>query len=318
MIIIFVIIALVLAINMGVSGFTVSFAPSYGSNIISHKRAVFLYTGCVLLGGVLIGVRVVDTLVNKLSSFNSHPLSGGIIILSCTITIALSNLLKVPQSTSFVTVASFVGAGLYSAGVNWYVVGKIIFFAFFLSLASLLLTIAIKRKFYPPHSKNIKFYENFFIHRQKLKSFIIFQNIYAAFAIGTNNVANVVAPLLRVAPLNIYQAFFVVAVFFGLGAFLYGGKMIHSVSREIIPLGEFSATLISSITATLVIIASFLGLPTPYVQLSLFSLIGVSCVKDGLKCTIEKNIIKKMFWVWIIIPVFTVFLTYFLNRIILK
>ena len=94
--------------------------------------------------------------------------------------------------------------------------------------------------------------------------------------------------------------------------------MISSVSKDIVPVGEFSASIVSFITATFVLIASFLGLPTPYVQFTTFSLLGISCVKDGFRNTSEKTIVKRILWVWILVPLFTVLLSLGLHFVFFK
>ena len=105
--------ALFLAVNMGVSGFAVSFAPSYGSRVLSKAKAALLYAFCVFAGSVLIGPRVVQTLAEKISLQEINIVSGFLVLLAAAFAMFLSNLLKIPQSTSFVTVASFTGAGLF-------------------------------------------------------------------------------------------------------------------------------------------------------------------------------------------------------------
>jgi len=310
-----IIISVFLALNMGVSGFSVSFAPSYGSRLLNKKRAAFLYGIFVFLGGVLIGPRVVYTLVNKISLQQVNPVSGLLILFSAGVMMFLSNLLKVPQSTSFVAVASFLGAGLFYKKVNWQTIILILAVAVIFSALSFIITLFIKKQIYPPKPGNLKLYENFYIHRNKFKKFIIITDIYSAFGIGTNNVANVIAPLAASMPINPILALAIAGPLFGVGAYISGEKVINTVSREIVPIGEISATIISFITASFVIIASLLGLPTPYVQFTTFSLLGISCVKDGLKATLNKSIVKKILWVWILIPIATTLLSYILHFI---
>jgi len=305
LIIIVLSLAVFLALNMGISGFSVSFAPSFGSNVLNKNRATLLYGLCVIAGGCLVGPRVIETLAKKISYVELGLLSSGIIIASSAITMFLSNVLKVPQSTSLVTVASFVGAGLFYGRVNWHTVGRILVFAVVFSIISLILTIFIKRKIYPPREGNLKFYENVFVHRQKFKKFIIIHDMYAGFSVGTNNVANVAAPLTGLLGMGNIFWLFIMSPFFGLGAYFAGERVIKSVSKDIIPVGEFSASVVSFITATFVLIASLLGLPAPYVQFTTFSLLGISCVKDGFKATAEKSIVKRILWVWVLVPVFT-------------
>lgn len=316
MIIVLLITSVFLALNMGVSGFSVSFAPSYGSNVLSKNKAALLYGICVILGACLIGPRVAETLTRKISYAQLGVFSATIIVVSCAITMFLSNRLKVPQSTSFVTVASFLGASIYYGKVNWSTIGSIVAFAVAFSLVSFGLTIIIKRMIYPPHEGNLKFYETFFVHRSKFRKFVIFHDMYAGFSVGTNNVANVVAPLAISLGTGNLLLFLIISPLFGLGSYLWGERVIRSVSKDIIPVGEFSASIVSFITATFVLLASILGLPTPYVQFTIFSLLGISCVKDGLDHTKGKSVVKRIFWVWILVPVFTALLSFALHVVL--
>ncbi len=313
-----ILVAAFLAMNMGVSGFSVSFAPSFGSNVLKKNRAALLYGICVIAGACLVGPRVAETLTRKIACTQLNAVSSGIILVSCAVTMFLSNVLKVPQSTSFVTVASFVGSGLFYGRVNWHTIGKILLFALIFSVISFAITVIIKRKIYPPRQGNIRFYEKFFIHRDKFKKFIVFHDMYAGFSVGTNNVANVVAPLAASLGMGNIFWFLAISPLFGLGAYFWGERMINSVSKNIIPVGELSASIVSFITATFVLIASFLGLPTPYVQFTTFSLLGISCVKDGFRNTSEKSIVKRILWIWVLVPLFTVLLSFCLHIIFSK
>ena len=313
-----ILVSVFLAMSMGVSGFSVSFAPSFGSSVLKKNKAALLYGLCVIAGACLVGPRVVETLVRKISYTPLNAVSSGIILTSCAITMFLSNTLRVPQSTSFVTVASFVGSGLFYGKVNWHTVEKILAFAVIFSVVSFILTIIIKRKVYPPRQNNLSFYEKFFVHKDKFKKFIVFSDMYAGFSVGANHVANVVAPLVVLLGMGNLLLLLVISPLFGLGAYFWGEKLIHSVSKDIIPVGEFSASIISSITATFVLIASFLGLPTPYTQFIIFSFLGISCVKDGFKNSSEKLMVKRILWVWILVPLFTVLLSFCLHFIFFR
>jgi sulfate permease len=304
-----------LAANMGVSGFSVSFAPSYGSGILSRNKAVIAYSISVIAGGLLLGPRILETLLHKLSSSPISNLSGTMILISCALTMFVSNWLGVPQSTSFVTVAGFAGAAAYTSHVNLHIIGKIIGVAALFSVLSISLTIFINRFFYPPRPGNFFIYEKLLSNRGKFKRFIILHDIYAGFCVGTNNIANVVAPLIVFWRFPAIGLFVLVGFFFGLGAFFWGNKVLQSVSKEIVPVGEFSGSIVSFITATFVLIASSLGLPTPYVQFTTFSVLGVSAVKDGIRATMSKGIVKRIFIVWLLVPICTFMLSYGLHAL---
>ncbi|MFN3966387.1 MAG: anion permease [Endomicrobiia bacterium] len=312
------IISIFLGMNMGTSGFSISFTPSYGSGLLTRTKASLFYTIFVLIGGILIAPRVVSTLTTKISytSFGEH--SGLIIIISSALMMFITNLLKIPQSTSFITVSAFTGAAFYYRQVNYYTIIKIFYVAVLFCILAFLVTYFIKKIFYPPRNSNFWLYEKSVVHNDKLKKFIIWTNCYSAFAVGTNNIANVVAPVLLSISMKLEFLILIIGVCFGLGAFIFGKGVINTVSKEIIPIGQISAGIISLVTSSFVIVASLLGLPTPYVQFTTFSVLAISSVKDGFYLTYKKSVVQKIFFVWFAVPVLTFLLSYLLHFLFIK
>jgi len=317
-IILLIIMGIFLAINMGASGFSISFTPSCGSNLLKRNQAVVLYTVFLLVGAMLIGPRVVETLTRKISQQQISGSSGLIILISAVITMFTANLLKIPQSTSFITVSAFAGVGLFHHQLNWFTILKIFYIALIFSFLAYLSAYLIGSVFYPPRNNNLRFYEKVFIHRNKLRRFIIWTDCYSAFAVGTNNVANVVAPLLAVLSVDPLILLATTAPFFGLGGYTFGKGVLHTISKEIVSLGEISAGIISLVVSSFVVIASLLGLPTPYVQFTTFSVLAISSLKDSFNVTFKKNIVKRIFVVWVIIPLLTVTISFILHQLFLK
>jgi len=305
------VVSIFLALNMGASGFAVSFTPSYGSGILGRKWAVILYTIGVLVGAFLFGERVVTTLASRLIKGGGNPWSSVSILLSATVMMFLTNLAKIPQSTSFVMVGAFTGAGLFYGKTDFYKLGEIFVVAMVFSFISFMLTFLVMKNFYPPREKNLYLYEKMFINSSVLRKWIIGTDCYSAFAVGTNNVANVVAPLLvAYGDLNAVWLLLCFAPLFGLGGWILGKGVITTVSKNIIPLGEISAGVISLITSSFVILASILGLPTPYVQFTTFSVLAVSAIKDGITATAKKDMVRRILFAWIIVPFLTGVISY--------
>jgi len=317
-IILLIIIGIFLAMNMGASGFSISFTPSCGSNLLKRNQAVVLYTVFLLVGAMLIGPRVVETLTRKISQQQISGSSGLIILISAVITMFTANLLKIPQSTSFITVSAFVGVGLFYHQLNWFTILKIFYIALIFSFLAYLSAYLIGSVFYPPRNNNLRFYEKVFIHRNKLRRFIIWTDCYSAFAVGTNNVANVVAPLLAVLSVDPLILLATTAPFFGLGGYTFGKGVLHTISKEIVSLGEISAGIISLVVSSFVVIASLLGLPTPYVQFTTFSVLAISSLKDSFNVTFKKTIVKRIFVVWVIMPLLTATISFLLHQLFLK
>lgn len=163
--------------------------------------------------------------------------------------------------------------------------------------------------------QNLKFYEKFHLHRSKFQKWVIGHDVYAAFGVGSNNVANVVAPICTATAIVPVFGLLMMAPFFALGAYFFGEKMIRSLSKDIVPLGEISASIVSFTTATFVLLASIMGLPAPYAQFSTFALLGVSCAKNGVHATFSHNLVKRVFWIWLVVPLLTTGLSYMLHVI---
>ncbi|MCM8798939.1 MAG: inorganic phosphate transporter, partial [Candidatus Omnitrophica bacterium] len=282
--ILLLIISIFWAMNMGASGLAVSFAPSVGSNIIKKNMAIVLFTILVLIGALSVGERVAKTLSSKIISpeFITPPVVL-VILFSASMALFLANIFKIPQSTSIIIVSSFIGAGLYFKSLNLFLIGYLILVWVGVSFFSYFLTYLIARKIYPPRQKNLIFYERFFCHQDKLKKWTLFTDFYSAFGIGTNNVANVVGPLMAANIVNPGVGFLIFSFVFGLGGLILGKGILNTVSKEIVPLGTISASVVSLVVSTFIITCSLLGLPAPYVQFSSLSILAIHTVKE------EKN-----------------------------
>ncbi len=307
-------VVLFFAINMGASGIAPSFASIYGGRLIKKKKALLLFGVFVIFGAVFLGRNVALTLGKSLVPKEFISFDVVLIILgAATLGLFLANILKIPQSTSQVTVGAIVGAGLYFRHLNLATLFlKIIPMWVILPLLSYFLTLLIYRRIYPPEHDNLHIYQKLFANERKLRFSALAVSCYVAFAIGTNNVANAVGPLFGAGILNILPGLVLVAPIFGIGAWVLGKGTLETAGREIVPLGLFSSTLVSFVTATLLIFASILGIPQSLVQLNLSSIFAVSCLKNGHKYTWDQHIIQKTFIIWFITPLVSLAISFLL------
>lgn len=305
---------------MGASGIAPSFAANWGGKLIKKKNALILFGLFVILGGVCLGKNVAVTLGKNLIPQEFINLDVVLIVLlSATLSLFLANLLKIPQSTSQVTVTSIIGAGLYFKHLNVHMLFfKILPMWIILPLLSYALTFLLYNNIYPPEHDNLHIYQKIFAHSKKLRISSLITSCYVAFAIGTNNVANAVGPLFGAGLIDIACGMILISPLFGIGAWLMGKGTLETAGLEIVPLGLVSSTLVSFVTATLLIFASVLGIPQSLVQLNLASIFAVSCVKNGHRYTLDQHITRKTFTVWIITPLLTVVISYLLSGLFLK
>lgn len=305
---------------MGASGIAPSFAAIYGGKLIKKKKALLLFGIFVILGAVFLGKNVALTLGKNLLPAEFINFEVTLIILSSAASgLFLANVLKIPQSTSQVTVCAIIGIGLYFKRLYMKILlVKIFPMWIVLPLAAYILTFLLYRNIYPPRHSNLHLYQKLFAHGKKIKLSALIVSCYVAFAIGTNNVANAAGPLFGAGILGIYPGLFLIAPLFTIGAWLMGRGTLQTAGKEIVPLGLVSSTLVSFVTATLLIFASLLGIPQSLVQLNLASIFAISSLKHGHRQTLDHHIARKTFFVWMLTPLLSVALSYGLASLFLK
>jgi phosphate/sulfate permease len=317
---ILIFLVLFFAMNMGASGIAPSFAAIYGGKIIRKKYALGLFGVFVVFGAILLGRNVTLTLGKGLLPQEHINFDVVLIILgSAALSLFVANLVKIPQSTSQVTVSAIVGVGMYLKQLCVKtLLFKVLPMWIILPLVSYVLTFFLYRKFYPPVHGNLHFYEKIFANEKNLRWVAIGISCYVALAIGSNNVANAVGPLYGGGIIGVGTGLLMVAPLFGLGAGFLGNGPLETAGKEIVPLGLVSSTLISLVTATLLIYASWMGVPQSLVQLNLASVFAVGCVKNGHRYTLDQRITRKTFLVWAITPLISLCVSYLLSFLILK
>jgi sulfate permease len=310
--------AIFFSMNMGGASFAASFAAAYGGKILSRKKSAILFVIFVILGSLIFGQGVALTLGNKIIPSNFITTKALIIIFfSAGISMFVANLMKIPQSTSLVTVASIAGVGVFYKQLILKTILFLIPFWIGLPIASYLLTYYLTGYFYPPRKKNYWVYEKFINHKEKLKVFVVIMSCYNAFSVGTNNVANVVGPLLSVTNLSMLNALFIFALVYGLGGFVFSGP-IKTMGNKIVPLGLLTASIVSFVSGSLMIFASAFSVPQSFVMLKMGAVFAVASLKDGHQATFKNPVTLKTFYTWTINPILTFIFSYGLALIFLK
>ncbi|MBI5573329.1 MAG: inorganic phosphate transporter [Elusimicrobia bacterium] len=314
-IIILFLVVIFFAINMGGSGIAPSFAATYCSNILTKKKAILLFGFFVVVGAVFLGYNVTKTLGGGILPGRYFDINIVLIVLfSASFGLFFANILKIPQSTSWTTVFSIVGSGLAIGNINFTKFILIVPFWILLPVVSYFLTLFVHKIIYPPKFNNLWLYEKFFANEKALKKLSIIASCYVAFAIGSNNVANAVGPLVAAGIIkNSTLGLFAVGLIFIVGAGIIGKNTMRTVGQEVVPFGLISATLTNFITATLLIFASIMGIPQSLVQLNAASIFAISHSKNGFYHTASHKTTRKIFFVWLVSPVIAFVSSFFLT-----
>ena len=324
------IIAMFLAITMGGSGTSPSFSAAYGANLIRKDLIPGLFGIFVLLGAIIAGKNVVLTTGRGILPAETMTIAiTTIVLISVAISLLFANLLGIPQSTSQCTVLSLTGSAVY---LDMLQTKKLLFEIIptwiILPIISFIIVYIIGKFIYKPLKKKGLFdFKNFSKH-SLLKWFVIITSCYVAFAIGSNNVANASGPIvsmvinkLNIEPSNnnfiliMLLATLIIAPCFGIGSAFFGHKIVKTTGKEIVEFGPLGASVVSLVTASLLLLASVIkGIPTSLVQLNTCAIIALGITKIGWKKIIfSGSTVKKLLIVWIIAPIFSLLLSYLLT-----
>jgi len=324
-------VAMFLGLNMGGSGTAPSFATAYGSGIIRRSLIPGLFGIFVLLGALFAGKNTAVTLGKEiLPAVSLDYTLTTIILFSVALSLLFANLIGVPQSTAQTTVVALVAPAHYVGQLNthkllyeilptWVVMPIIAFgLMYFISRV-------FSRKF---DLKNPGYFNT--VKRQNIFSWVVIAtSCYVAFSIGSNNVANAAGPItsmitneLHIIPtsqnfvLIMILCTLIIAPVFAIGSSIFGHKLMVKTGTAIIGIGKVEASIISFITASLLLTASLTrGIPTSLVQLNTFAILALSVSKVGWKETFSKKIVKQFWMIWLISPLIAFVLSYFLTSL---
>ncbi len=295
--------AALLAVNMGASGVAPSFASVLGAEMASRKRILLAYGACVVAGAVLLGGRVTNTLGTSIAPREAFtPEVTVAVLVSIGLALLLANLLKIPQSTAWVTVLAGVGVGAHRGTLNLHTLYARLLPAWvLLPLAGYALTYAAMRALYPLRASNIALHERLKRNRGALRVLAIGGGCYVAVANGSNNVANIVGPLSASGLVSASLGLLLVAPIFGVGAALVRGPA-DTMGKGIVPFGPVTAALTSVVVGSLLLFASSQGIPQSLVQLQAACVLAVSRVKEGSFELMPQTELGKVLGVWLGAP----------------
>jgi phosphate/sulfate permease len=324
-------VAMFLGINMGGSGTAPSFATAYGSGILRRTFIPGLFGIFVLLGALLAGKNTAITLGKGILPAASLDYTlTTIILFSVALSLLFANLLGVPQSTSQSTVAALVAPAHYVGQLNTHkIFFEIVPTWIILPLVSFGIMYFIAQTVY--RKFDLK-YPGYFHSDKQQKIFrwvVIVTSCYVAFSIGSNNVANAAGPItsmitneLHINPtssnflLIMILSTLIIAPAFAIGSSIFGHKLMVRTGTEILELGKVEASMISMVTATLLLGASVTkGIPTSLVQLNTFAILALSVSKVGWKATFSKKVVKQFWLIWAIAPLIAFILAYLLTSL---
>ena len=268
--------AVFVAINVGGSSTGVCFGPAVGSGIISMRGASALMAVFALLGGVIVGPNVVETMGRELVPPEQFTLAAATAVLLFTgIGLVLSNYLRISASTSQIAVVAIAGMGVALSVLDWGVFGFILTWWILSAIISFWISVVVGRYFYDRFVSALNFGDEG--DKSAFGRYLVLAvGCYMAFSAGASNVANAVAPLVGGGEsIGMTPAVVMGGIAIGVGAFVIGPRTMQTVGNEITDLSLEAALLVELVAGTIITLLSLAGIPASLAIVATLSVIGL-------------------------------------------
>jgi sulfate permease len=148
-----------------------------------------------------------------------------------------------------------------------------------------------------------------------LTIFITFTGIFIAFSGGANNAANAVGPLVGLGILTSTKGAIIAGVAMGVGAILLGGRVLETLGKEITEICIIRAISVEFTGASIILAASFYGIPVSIAEIITSGIIGFSCAQHGFGVTAKNRHVMRIAFFWFVIPFVAIGLSYALSSL---
>jgi PiT family inorganic phosphate transporter len=283
------------------------FGTAVAANIVKYRTAILLTSLFVVLGAVIEGEKCFST-VGELSTLT--PKGAFLAALAAAVTMFVVTYMALPSSTSQAIIGAIVGVGMVSGIPGFSKLSKIVICWVLTPIGSMILSFLLYHL--------IVFFIATYIRRPQTRSFIIFWSLIftgclGAYALGSNNVANVTGVYVGAGLLTPFEGALIGSLSIASGALTYSKKVMMTVGRDITPLDEYAALIAVLAGAITVEIFTQVGVPVSSSQAIVGGVAGIGLVK-GVR-TVSKRTLIKIFIGWIATPLSAGIISYVLVNI---
>ena len=284
--------------NIGANDTANCIGTTVGCGLLSFKRAVILVAAFVILGAMLQGHHVMNTIGKGIVKADLNYLAVCVALICSGFFVTLATFYRIPTSTSQAIVGGVVGIGL-AVGAEIDYSKLILIIESWILCPLLVMGLAFGLMHLIRFVLN-RFNTSSLLSQQVLGWMAIMSACYVAYSMGANNAGNAVGP---VANLNIFPPrvlLFIGSVSIAVGAFTYGRKVADTVGKGITPLDIPSAFVAQISSAFGMHLFSMLGIPVSTSSAIVGAVVGVGLVK-GAKAISKKTILTILIG-WVLTP----------------
>ena len=297
---------LLIAFGIGSNDTSNALGICIGCGVITLRRALIVF-GCFVLIGILVqGQKVMETVGKDLVEVNIPILSISLSV--AAFLIIISNWKRLPLSTHQVIIGSLTGSAVASgAAVNFTAMLEIVVSW----IVSPLVAFFTSMLLYKAMEKTISKLSLFRIERI-LRTLLLFSGILIAYNTGANELATILGPVIHSGLIEQLRASLVGSLFVFLGAVILSHRVIETIGKGITTLDPYSGFAAQFGAGMCVLFFTSLGMPISTTYCIIGSISGVGMSK-GME-TVKFGLIRKIMANWVLAPSLAFFISFLIMR----
>jgi PiT family inorganic phosphate transporter len=296
--------------SLGANNAANLFGTAVSSHMIRFWRAALLASLFVIVGSVLQGRHGIETLRGL------SPLNLELAVLTSVAAAAAvtgMTLLRLPVSASQAVVGAIVGAGLLQHELHLHGLVKVAVCWLGTPVAGILFCLLIYPLLGGAYNRSPY---NLFQMDQFTRIGLVVAGCYSAYALGSNNVANVTAVFVGAGLLEVSAATWIGGCSIAFGIMTFSRGVMETVGRNLVALDPYSSLVVVLSAAMAVYVYTLVGVPVSSSQAVIGAVLGIGVLKGTQ--TIRKKTLLSILVAWLVTPLagcIFFFLFYFLSHL---
>ncbi len=271
------------------------FGSAVSSHMIRFWKAAFLASLFVILGAVLQGSRGIETL----QGLSPMDLEMAVLTsIAAAATVTGMTLLRLPVSTSQAVVGAIVGAGLLQNQLHLEGLVKVVVCWVGTPLAGILFSLLVYVVLGWAYNRAPY---NLFQMDHIVRIGLVIAGCYSAYALGSNNVANVTAVFVGAGRLDVFGATLIGGLSIALGIATFSRGVMETVGKNLVALDPYCALVVVLSGALAVHVYTWVGVPVSSSQAVVGAVLGVGILKGTQ--TIRMKTLFSILLAWFVTPV---------------
>ncbi|QRV16764.1 anion permease [Haloterrigena salifodinae] len=295
-----VLVALFVGYNIGGSTTGPAFGPAVGADVIGKGVAAALMSVCFALGALTVGPEVVHTLAGDLlrdqSVFTLRSSTAVLLVIGGSL--FLGNYVGIPTSTSMTAVGAVAALGFAAGELDRSVLSEIVTWWLVAPVVGFWVAAVVGRYWYPrlrawlalEESRRerplVRVVSSGITPRPVVESTdgrrelsgavtVVAVGCLMAYASGTSNIANAVAPLYATGELELDPLLLLGSAAVAVGAFTIARRTLETLGNDITALPLPAAIVVAVISSAIVVSLSAVGIPASFVIVATMSIVGL-------------------------------------------